>query len=185
MRISLRKQRIETITAILTSEYWLLFSLSGIFFGFFARNSGAHFFSELCGVFVILGLLLGTYRIEKIPRWHLITAAICGYLVLASVLNPYAHSNPRYIKRLVSMVIIVFAIHFLSKKEIDERVTFFFGVVLVLTVCWQFGARYLYHMPFGTYTKNHYLASFAALALPLIVYFFWLQKVGSELSSYR
>jgi len=166
------RSKFETLKAILTSEYWLLLSLSGVFFCFFARGSGANFFLNLTGILLVIELLLGNYRIKKIPRWYLVFAAICAYLVLASVLNPYAHSNLRYIKRLVRMVIIVFAIHCLSQKEIEDRVKLLFGGILALAVCWQFAAHYLYHMPFGTYRNPHFLANFAVLALPLIVYLF-------------
>jgi len=163
------RSKFETLKSILTSEYWLVFSLAGVFFCFFALGSGANFFLNLTGIFLVIELLLGNYRIKQIPRWYLVVAAICAYLVLASVLNPYAYSKVRYIKRLMRMVIVVFAIHCLSQKDIEDRITVLFGGMLALAVCWQFAAHSLYNMPFGTYANRHYLSSFAALALPLFI----------------
>ena len=168
----MQQKKLAKVKVILTSEYWLLFTLSGVFFCFFARGEGANLFAELCGIFLLIELILGSYRIKQIHRWHLVFAAICAYLVLASVLNPYAYSKLRYMKRLVRMVLIVFAMHCLSQKDVEDRIAVLFGGLLAVSVCWQFAARYLYQLPFGTYTNPHYLASFAALALPLILYFF-------------
>jgi O-antigen ligase len=167
-----QRPKFETVKAILTSEYWLLFSLTGVFLCFFASGSGANLFLSLTGIFLIIELLLGNYRIKQIPSWYLAVAAICAYLVLASVLNPYAYSKLRYIKRLVRMVIIIFAIHCLCQKEIEDRITLVFSGMLTLAICWQFTAVSFFGKPYGTYTNPHYLAGFAVLALPLIVYFF-------------
>lgn len=168
--------KFEKVKVVLTSEYWLLFSLSGVFLCFFARGVGANFFLNLTGIFLIIELLLGNYRIKQIPRWYLAVAAICAYLVIASLLNPYAYSKLRYIKGLVRMVIVVFAMHCLSQKDAEDRITFLFGGVLVVSVCWQFAVRNLLNMPYGTYNNPHKLASLAALALPLIVYFFLVTR---------
>ena len=165
------RSKFATLKSILTSEYWLLFSLSGVFFCFFAHGAGANLFAELCGIFLIIELLLGSYRLKQIPSWYLVFAAICAYLVLASLLNPYGYSYLRYIKRLGRMVIIVFAIHCLSQKDINDRMTLLFSGMLVLSVCWQFAAHSFFNMPNGTYDNRHYLAGFAILALPLIGYY--------------
>ena len=163
--------KLETIKKILTSEYWLIAALSGIFFFFFALNRGG---VEVCikitGFFLIINVLVGDYQIKKIHFGYLLTAGICTYLLLASLLVPF--SQPRHMVILVKMLSIIFAIHCLSRKEIDDRITPLLGAVLALSVCWQFAARCLCNMPFGTYANPHYLASFALLSLPLIVYFF-------------
>jgi len=165
--------KFHAIKAILTSEYWLIVSLSGAFFFFFALNRGG---VEVCikvtGVFLIINVLLGKYPIKKIPSFHLVTAAICTYLLLASVLVSPQHSHTRWMVNLVKMLSIVFSIHYLGQKEIDDRIPLLFCALVVLSVCWQFAARDLYNMPFGTFTNHHYLASFALSALPMIIYFF-------------
>ena len=167
--------KFHAIKAILTSEYWLIVSLSGAFFFFFALNRGG---VEVCikvtGVFLIINVLLGKYPIKKIPSFHLVTAAICTYLLLASVLVSPQHSHTRWMVNLVKMLSIVFSIHYLSQKEIDDRIPLLFCALVVLSVCWQFAARDLYNMPFGTFTNRHHLASFSVLALPIFVYFFYV-----------
>jgi hypothetical protein len=72
------------------------------------------------------------------------------------------------------MLCLVFAIHCLSQKRIDSRVITFFFIILSLAVCWQFIAYYLFKMPYGTHTNPHYLSSFAILALPMIIYSFFV-----------
>jgi O-antigen ligase len=152
-------------------------SLSGVFFSFFALyRGGTDNFIKLCGFFLIIELLLGNYPIKKIPPHHLFTAAICAYLLLASLLVPSGHAQSRQMFRLVRMLIMVFAIHCLAQKKVTDRIMHFAGATLVLSVCWQFAARYLFHLPYGTYSNPHQLAIFTALALPPIVYFFFVSK---------
>ena len=167
----------HTIKAILTSQYWLIVSLSGVLFFFFALNRGG---VEICiqvtGLFLIINVLLGKYPIKKLRSYHLITAFICAYLLVASVLVSPEHSHTKWMVNLVKMLGIVFSIHCLGQKEIDDRIPLLFCALTVLSVCWQFAARHLYNMPFGTFTNPHYLASFALLALPIIIYFFYVTK---------
>ena len=59
---------LETFKVIFTSEYWLLGSLMGAFFSFFALNrGGVVVFIEIGACFVVINLLLGEYRPREIP----------------------------------------------------------------------------------------------------------------------
>jgi hypothetical protein len=80
-------------------------------------------------------------------------------------------SHTGWMRNLGRMLIIVFTIHLLSQKHINERIVHltFLGIVL-LSVCWQFAAFYFFNMPYGTFSNIHYLSSFAVLTIPLIVY---------------
>jgi hypothetical protein len=69
--------KFEKIKAIVTSEYWLILTLSGAFFVSFALNSGGIvLFIKLSGFFLMLNFLTGDYRLKRIPASHLITGAI-------------------------------------------------------------------------------------------------------------
>jgi O-antigen ligase len=167
--------KFETIKALLTSQYWLIFTLSGAFFAYFALNRGGIvFFIKLSFVFLILNVLFGEYKLTRIPIFYWIVCAICAYLLLASLLVSPQKSHFRWMNNLTYMLGVVFAIHCLSQKKIAGWVPVFFSAVLSLTVCCQFAAHYLFHMPYGTFTNIHYLAAFAVMALPIIYYFFWV-----------
>ena len=167
--------KFETIKALLTSQYWLILTLSGAFFAFFALNRGGIvLFIDLSFVFLILNALFGEYKLKRIPIFYWITSAICAYLLLASVLLYPQQSHFRWMGNLVSMLVVVFTIHCLSKKKIAGWAPEFFSAIISLSVCCQFAARYLFHMPHGTFTNIHYLATFAVLVLPIIYYFFWV-----------
>lgn len=168
--------RIEfhTIKGILTSKYWLILTLSGVFFVFFALNrGGVVVLAKLSAFFLIVNWLAGKYQITKIPASYVITAAICAYLLLTSALVSPQQFHARWTANPVRMLCVVFAMHCLSQKErINHVIAIFFPILLSLVVCWQFVARYFFNMPHGTFTNPHYLAAFAVLALPMIIYFF-------------
>ena len=167
--------KFETIKALLTSQYWLILTLSGAFFAFFALNRGGIVvFIKLSFVFLILNALFGEYKLRTIPIFYWIACAICAYLLLASLLVCPQQSHFRWMGNLVRMLIVIFAIHCLSQKKIAGWVPEFFAAIISLTVCCQFAAIYLFHMPHGTFTNIHYLATFAVLVLPIIYYFFWV-----------
>jgi O-antigen ligase len=149
--------------------------LSGAFFAFFALNRGGIVvFIKLSFVFLILNALFGEYKLTSIPIFYWIVCAICAYLLLASLLVCPQQSHFGWMANLVRMLVVVFAIHCLSKKKIAGWVPEFFSAIISLTVCCQFAARYLFYMPYGTFTNIHYLATFAVLVLPIIYYFFWV-----------
>jgi len=165
----------ETIKALLASQYWLILTLSGAFFAFFALNRGGIVvFIKLSCIFLLLNALFGEYKLKEIPNSYWIICAICAYLLLTSVLLYPQESHFRWMANLVRMLGVVFVIHCLSQKKIAYWVPEFFSAILSLTVCCQFTARYLFHMPYGTFSNIHCLAMFTVLTLPIIYYFFWI-----------
>jgi len=167
--------KFETIKTLLTSQYWLILTLSGAFFAFFALNRGGIVvFIKLSCVFLFLNVLFGEYKLKKIPIFYWIACAICAYLLLASVLLYPQESHFRWMTDLVRMLVVVFAVHCLSQKKIAVWVPEFFSAIISIAVCCQFAAHYLFHMPHGTFTNIHYLATFVVLVLPIIYYFFWV-----------
>jgi len=159
---------------VLTSPYWLVLTLSGAFFSFFALNRGGIVvFIEISFGFVLVNLIAGEYLINKIPVRCWIILSICAYLLLGSILVAPHDSHYRWMANLVRMLGVVFAIHCLSQKRIDPRIYFIFPLILSLTICVQFAARYGFDRPHGTFSNPHYLASVAILILPLLFYYFW------------
>jgi hypothetical protein len=163
------RKKIETI---LTSKYWLFATLSGIFFFFFALNRGGYIVCiHVSFVLLVINVLFGKYRLNKIPAAYLVTTVICTVIIIASLIVAPHESHIRWMRNLGYMLIIIFSIHLLSQKHVDERFASitFIGIVL-LSVCWQFGALYLFKMPHGTFSNIHYLSSFAVLTIPLVLY---------------
>ena len=162
----------EKIGAILTSKYWQLALLSGIFFFFFALNRGGYIVCiHVSFIFLIFNAMFGRYRLREIPATFIVTTVICAAIIITSfIVAPY-ESHTRWIRNLGRMLIIIFSIHLLSQKNLNEHVTSiaFVGIVL-LAVGWQFGAFYVFKMPYGTFSNPHYLSSFAMLTIPPIVY---------------
>ena len=169
------KTKIEVLINILNSGYWLLLSLIGGFFSFFALNrGGVVVFIEAGVCFVLLNLITGQYKVKQIPLRYWITLAICGYLILFGFLFASHHVKTKYFEYLIRMLCVVFTIHCLSLKKIDSLVYKLLPVVWCLSVCWQFTAVHIFKMPFGTYNNPHYLAYFLISILPLLVYSFWV-----------
>jgi hypothetical protein len=165
----------EAIKSLLTSKYWLILSLSGAFFAFFALNRGGIVvFIKISCVFLIFNALFGEYKLKEIPIYYWIIFGICSYLLLASILLYPQGSRSRWMGNLLLLLGIVFAVHCLSQKKMGDWVPEFFSAVLALSVCCQFAAIYIFHMPDGTFSNIHYLASLAVLTLPIIYYFFWI-----------
>jgi hypothetical protein len=167
--------KFETIKAVLTSQYWLILTLSGTFFAFFALNRGAVVvFIDLSCAFLIVNVLLGEYKLKSIPISCWVAGAICAYVLLTSVLL-YPHQlHYRSMANLVRMIVLVFAIHCLSQKNIASWTYIFCGAILSAAVFYQFVARYGFNMPHGTFTNIHYLALFAVLVIPVLFYYLWI-----------
>jgi len=169
--------KFEAIKALLTSKYWLILTLSGAFFAFFALNrGGVVVFIKLSFVFLIFNALFGEYKLKRISIFYWIACAICAYLLLESVLFYPKQSHFKWMVNLVHMLGVVFAIHCLSQKRINFRETTLFLIILSLAVCWQFIAHHLFKMPYGTFTKSHHLSSFVVLTLPMVVYSFFVTR---------
>jgi hypothetical protein len=171
--------KLETLKTILTSEYWLIASLGGAFFSFFALNrGGVVVFIDACFVFLLINLLSGTYRLKDIPASYWVTATICGYLLGASALFYPETSHYRWMAYMVRMLVVVFAVHCLSQKKIDDRVKIIYFIVPSVSVFWQFTELHFFNKPTGTFSHSyHYIASFTITLLPVIFYFFWVSTV--------
>jgi O-antigen ligase len=163
------------LKAILISDYWLVVFLTGAFFSYFALDrGGVNVFIEIGGLFMLVQLLLGAYSLRTVPRGHWIVAAVCIYLILISLIVAPQNPHLRWMKNLIRLLIVVFMIHFLSEKKIENWVLILFVVLISATVCWQFAVRSLLDMPHGSFSNKHYLATFAALAFPLVISFFFV-----------
>jgi len=84
-----------------------------------------------------------------------ITAGICAYLLLVSVLFHPQISHYRWMANLVRMQCVVFVIHCMVWKTINNWVTIFFSIVLSVAVSRQVIAYYVFKMPFGTFSNPH------------------------------
>jgi hypothetical protein len=172
------RTKLEKVTRIFASEYWLVVCLCGAFFSFFALNRGGVIvFIDASFVFLLFNFLADKYRLRNIPASYWITVAVCAYLLGASVLLHPQVSHYRWMANLVRMLCVVFAIHCLSHKTIPCWTTTLFFAVLTLAVCWQAAAYYIFEMEFGTFSNEHYLSSFATLTLPVIVCAFLVTRV--------
>ena len=167
----------ETVKEILISEYWLIASLTGAFFSFFALNrGGVVVFIEAGFVFVLLNLLTGEYKLKQIPASYWIALAICLYLIIFGYLFASQEVKLKYVMYPVRMLFIVFTIHCLSLKKIDSHVYELLPILWCLSIGWQFVAVKFFNFPFGTYSNPHYLSNCMISILPLIVYSFWVTK---------
>jgi len=168
---------IETIKAAFTSPYWLIASLCGAFFTFFALNrGGVVVFIETGFFFLLINILTGEYQLKKIPVCYWITIAICAYLLITTVVfNPdFSRYSYRQMANLVRMLCVIFAIHCLSQKRYISWLTVLFFAVLLGAVCWQLAAYYIFQMPYGSFSNPHIIASFTMLAFPIIFYLVWI-----------
>ena len=169
-RLSTTRTKSETLKAVITSEYWLILAISGVFFTFFALDGGGTgMFIELSFFLLIVNALFGGYKIKKIPMFYFVVLTVCVCLILESLMVAPAQSHVRWIKNLFRMLIIIFSIHCLYQKDINYRISMLFVGILYLSVCWQFAALHFFEMPYGTFSNRHYLSSFAVLTLPVIV----------------
>ncbi|MGB5745766.1 MAG: O-antigen ligase family protein [Desulfobacterales bacterium] len=133
-------------------------------------------FIDACFVFLLINLLSGTYRPRDIPLGFWFTIAICAYLLVVSVFFHPKDSHFRWMGHMVRMLVIAFAIHCLSLKKYNTWMPLLLFAMLSLAVCWQSVAYYFFDMPNGTFSKSHYLTSFAILVLPVIAYLFLATK---------
>lgn len=169
------RSKLETLKIVFTSGYWLIASLIGAFFSFFALNrGGVVVFIEVGAYFVLLNLLTGEYKLKQIPSRYWIALAICLYLIVFGQLVASHEVKLKYVMYPVRMLFVVFTIHCLSLKKIDIRVYAFLPILWCFCIGWQFVAVKFYNLPFGTYSNPHYLSNVMISILPLIVYSFWV-----------
>jgi hypothetical protein len=165
------KSKLEKLKIIFTSEYWLITSLCGAFFTFFALNrGGVVVFIEASFILLLINFVSGKYLLKTIPASYWVALAICAYLLGTSILFHPKVSHHRWMANLLRMLCVVYSIHCLSQKNIKNWVSILFFVVLSVAVCWQTVALHIFKMPFGTFSNPHYLSSFAVLVLPFTVY---------------
>jgi hypothetical protein len=169
------RSKFEILKIIFTSEYWLIVSLCGAFLSFFALNSGGVvIFIEASFVFLLINMIAGKYLIKNIPLCYWIVAGICAFLIIASYLFYPQVTHYRWVRNLVRMLCLLYAIHCLSQKGIKDWVSVLFGTVLLLAVCWQLAAYYIFRMPYGTFSNPHIISNFSMLVVPPIVYFIFI-----------
>jgi hypothetical protein len=169
------RSKLETLKLVFTSEYWLIASLTGAFFTFFALNrGGVVVFIEAGFVFVLLNLLTGEYKLKQIPSSYWTALAICFYLIIFGYLFASHEVKLKYVMYPVRMLFIVFTIHCLSLKKIDSHVYELLPILWCLSIGWQFVAVKFYNLSSGTYGNPHYLSNLMISTLPLIVYSFWV-----------
>ena len=76
--------RSHTIKAILLQPHWVVFSLVGVFFFFFALDrGGTNVFIWSSGVFLLIHTVNGSYRIGNIPLNLRVLSAVAAILVSA------------------------------------------------------------------------------------------------------
>lgn len=171
----MNQSKFEMLKTVSTHKYWLSLTLAGAFFCFFALNRGGLVvFINLTLFFLILNILTGQYQVNTIPVAYWITTSICAYLLIVSILVSPHESHYSWMRNILRMIVIVFAIHCLNQKKIDDQITLFFGIILSLAVSWQFAVFHLFSKQAGTFTNIHQLACFTALVLPIVFYFFWI-----------
>jgi hypothetical protein len=171
------RSKLETLKTILTSEYWLIASLCGAYFFFFALNrGGVVVFIDASFIILLINVLYKEYRITSIPASYWVTLALFAYLLGSSTLFYPQVSHYRWMQFPLRMLCLVFAIHCLSQKRIQKWVTIIFYLVLSAVVGWQLGAFYIFNMKWGTFSNPHYIASIAMLSLPVMVYIVWVAK---------
>lgn len=169
----MKRAKSDAIRDILLHPNWILFSLTGVFFFFFALNrGGVNVFFWSGGVFLLVHLAHGDYGINTIPRYHLWLLGICASLVLMSLIFSYAHTDTHRVFRIGKMLVIVFCIHFISRTEAAQHAYSLLGVLLTVSIAWQFVVRSLFGLPYGTWSNPHYLANVSILTLPLVFYYF-------------
>jgi O-antigen ligase len=97
---------------------------------------------------------------------------ICLSLVLLSLVFSYEQTDTHRLFRIAQMLVIVFCIGFISRTETARHAYKLVGTCLTVSILWQFIARGVFKLPYGTWSNPHYLANFAILTLPLVFFYF-------------
>jgi len=166
--------RSQLLKDLLLHPYWLIFSLSGIYFFFFALNrGGTNVFIWAGAFFVLTHLMWGGFSLKDLSLrcWGVVT--VCALLVLMSLVFSYEGTHTDRVFTLVKMLAIIFCMLLSSRTAASTTAFGVFGSLLALSVVWQFTAYIIFGMPYGTWSNPHYLANFTVLTLPLLFYYFW------------
>ena len=165
----------NAIKQVLLNKYWLVLSILGVFFTYFILNEmGTGVFIGTSAFFLLIQTIFGKYRIKTIPFTYLALGTIVFLIIALSFLFSFENTDMTRASRLIKFLIIVFTIHCISRLSIEVHIVRIIQSFLSLSILWEFVACILYRMPYGTFSNPHYLANFAALALPGMFYFFWV-----------
>ena len=127
----------------------------------------------LTGLLFFTHMKYGNYQIRAIPRYYLIAIIIFGCILLSSTLFSFNHTDTHRMHRVLKMLIILLAIHCLSKQDVHKEIDVVFMTLLILLISFQFVIRVILGRPYGTYSNLHYLAELACLTLPFFFYYCW------------
>jgi len=165
--------RSQFLKDLLLHPYWLVFSLSGIYFFFFALNrGGTNVFIWAGAFFVLTHLMWGDFSLKDLSLRCWVVVAVCALLILMSLIFSYEGTHEDRVFTLVKMLAIIFCMLLTSRTTASTTAFGVFGSLLALSVIWQFTAYIIFGMPYGTWSNPHYLANFAVLSLPLVFYYF-------------
>ncbi len=164
----------QMLKKVLLHLYWLIFSLSAIVFFFFLPNRGALEYSVLLTGFILfLHLANRRYRIKDMPKYYLLIIIFCGILLLSSILFSFSHTDTHRMFRVLKMLIILFAVHYVGRQNLHKEIEIASITILTSLILFQFIDRTFLGKPFGSYSNPHYLAELACLTLPFIFYYCW------------
>ena len=171
------RNKLQTLRVFFTSEYWLVISLCGAFFSFFALNrGGVVVFIDASLAFFLINVGMGEYRLRSVPACYWLTMAVFAYLLGSSILFYPQASHYRWMQYPLRMLCLIFAIHCLSNKKIKNWTGIIIYSVLSASICWQLASVNIFNMQWGTFSNPHYIASFSMLILPVLVYLIWIAK---------
>ena len=165
--------RSQFLKDLFLHPYWLVFSLSGIYFFFFALNrGGVNVFIWAGAFFVLTHLIWGDFSLKDLSLRCWVVVAVCALLILMSLIFSFEGTHEDRVFTLVKMLAIIFCMLLTSRTAASTTAFGVFGSLLTLSVIWQFTAYTIFGMPYGTWSNPHYLANFAVLSLPLVFYYF-------------
>ncbi len=153
------------------SNYVLLAVIAGVFICFFALDRGGT--EPLLWIALALAggrFVYGGLRVREIPTAFWGMAAVVLALGGISLAFSYDLTKMDRLLRLGKSLIPVLALYILGRGTFNTGMRGLLWATLALTILWQFSARTFWNLPYGTFENPHYLASMAAITLPLIFY---------------
>ena len=168
---------VNAIKQVLLNKYWLVLSIAGVFFTYFILNEmGTGVFIGTSAFFLFMQAMTDNYRIRTIPHSYSVLVTIVFLIIALSLLFSFNNTDMGRVSRLFKFLIIIFSIHCISRLDIEDHVVRIIQCLFLVSILWEFVAYIFFRMPFGTFSNPHYLANFAALALPILFYFFWVSE---------
>ena len=170
---------------MLLNKYWLVLSVSGVFFTYFILNEiGTGVFIGTSAFFLFMQAMTDNYRIRTIPNLYLSLVTIVFLIIALSFLFSFNNTDMGRVNRLFKFLVIIFSIHCISRLAVDDHVVHIIQCFLLVSILWEFAACIFFSMPFGTFSNPHYLANFTALSLPILFYFFWVSEKVNKVVSF-